>query len=156
MESSASGIAGDSDAEIEAIKRKKMAELQRLAAARASAPSEPILLTDSNFATEIAKHPVLLIDFWAPWCGPCRMVGPLIEQLAREYAGKATFGKLNVDENPLISGSFGVQSIPTMIIFKNGKAADVMVGALPKAQIESRLKQQLLPAGSSSQATFYS
>lgn len=134
-----------SDDELEAIKQRKMAELQKAAAAKEmmSALTEPVVLTDSNFKIEIAKYPVMLVDFWAPWCGPCRMVSPIIEQLAREYSGKVAFGKVNVDENQMISGSFGIQSIPTMMMFKNGKAVDVMVGALPKAQIEMKLKQQL-------------
>ena len=140
------------DSEIETLKRKKLAELQRLAAARASAPTEPITLTDSNFASEVAKYPLMLVDFWAPWCGPCRMVGPIIEQLAHEYTGKAAFGKLNVDDNPRTAGSFGVQSIPTMVIFKGGKAVDVMIGALPKGQIENKIKQQL---GGSSESSPY-
>jgi len=134
-----------SDDELEAIKQKKMAELQKIASAKAmmSALSEPVVLTDSNFKGEVAKYPVMLVDFWAPWCGPCRMVSPIIEQLAREYSGKVAFGKVNVDENQMIAGSFGIQSIPTMMIFKNGKAVDVMIGALPKAQIEMKLRQQL-------------
>jgi thioredoxin 1 len=134
-----------SDDELEAIKQKKMAELQKAAASRAmmSGLTEPIALTDANFQGEIAKYPIILVDFWAPWCGPCRMVGPIIEQLAREYSGKVVFGKVNVDENQRIAGSFGIQSIPTMMIFKGGKAVDVMIGALPKAQIEMKLKQQM-------------
>jgi thioredoxin 1 len=134
-----------SDEELEAIKQRKMAELQKAVAAKAmmSALTEPVILTDSNFKIEIAKYPVMLVDFWAPWCGPCRIVSPIIEQLAREYSGKVAFGKVNVDENQMISASFGIQSIPTMMVFKNGKAVDVMVGALPKAQIEMKLKQQL-------------
>jgi thioredoxin 1 len=134
-----------SDDELEAIKQRKMAELQKAAAAKAmmSALTEPVVLTDSNFKIEIAKYPIMFVDFWAPWCGPCRMVSPIIEQLAREYSGKVAFGKVNVDENQIISASFGIQSIPTMMMFKNGKAVDVMVGALPKAQIEMKLKQQL-------------
>ena len=133
------------DDEIEAIQRKKLAELQKLAADRAalSSVAEPIVLTDSSFASQVSKYPILLVDFWAPWCGPCRMVGPIIEQLAKEYSGRVAFGKLNVDENPQIAGAFGVQSIPTMIIFRSGKAVDVMVGAMPKGQIEMKLKQQL-------------
>ena len=135
----------NSDEELEAIKQRKMAELQKAVAAKAmmSTLTEPVILTDSNFKIEIAKYPIMLVDFWAPWCGPCRIVSPIIEQLAREYSGKVAFGKVNVDENQMISASFGIQSIPTMMMFKNGKAVDVMVGALPKAQIEMKLKQQL-------------
>ena len=134
-----------SDDDLEAIKQRKMAELQKAAASKAlmSALTEPVILTDSNFKNEIAKYPVMLVDFWASWCGPCRMVSPMIEQLAKEYSGRVAFGKVNVDENQMISGSFGIQSIPTMMIFKGGKAVDVMIGALPKAQIELKINQQL-------------
>lgn len=134
-----------SDDDLEAIKQRKMAELQKAAASKAlmSALTEPVILTDSNFKNEIAKYPVMLVDFWASWCGPCRMVSPMIEQLAKEYSGRVAFGKVNVDENRMTSESFGIQSIPTMMIFKGGKAVDVMIGALPKAQIELKIKQQL-------------
>lgn len=134
-----------SDDELEAIKQRKMAELQKVAATKAmmSALSKPIVLTDSNFKSEVEKYPLMLVDFWAPWCGPCRMVSPTIEQLAREYSGRVAFGKVNVDENQMIAASFGIQSIPTMIIFKNGKVVDMMIGAMPKGQIEMKLKQQL-------------
>ena len=134
------------DEELEAIKHKKLAEVQKEAATKAmmSSITEPIMLTDSNFASEVSKYPIMLVDFWAPWCGPCRMVSPMIEQLSREYSGKVAIGKVNVDENQRIAASFGIQSIPTLMIFKGGKAVDVMVGALPKAQIEMKLKQQLL------------
>jgi thioredoxin 1 len=134
------------DEELEAIKHKKLAELQKEATTKAmmSSVTEPIVLTDSNFASEVSKYPIMLVDFWAPWCGPCRMVSPMIEQLSREYSGKVAFGKVNVDENQRIAASFGIQSIPTLMIFKGGKTVDVMVGALPKAQIEMKLKQQLL------------
>ena len=135
-----------SDDELEAIKDKKLAELRKEAATKAlmSSITEPIVLTDSNFASEVAKYPVMLVDFWAPWCGPCRMVSPIIEQLSREYSGRVAFGKVNVDENQRIAASFGIQSIPTLMIFKGSKAVDVIIGALPKAQIELKLKQQLL------------
>ena len=133
------------ESELEAIRQRKMAELQRMAADKAAIASitQPVHLTDANFAGEIAKYPVILVDFWAPWCGPCRMVAPVIDQLAKEYAGRVVFGKLNVDESPRVAGTFGVQSIPTMMIFKAGKAVDVMVGAMPKGAIETKLKQQL-------------
>lgn len=134
-----------SEDELEAIKQKKMAELQKAAAAKAmlSAITQPVHLTDANFAAEVSKYPIILVDFWAPWCGPCRMVAPAIDQLAKEYSGKVVFGKLNVDESPKVAGSFGVQSIPTMMIFRAGKAVDVIVGAMPKGSIEAKLKQQL-------------
>ena len=135
-----------SDDELEAIKHKKLAELQKEAATKAmmSSITEPIVLTDSNFTSEISKYPIMLVDFWAPWCGPCRIVSPIIEQLSREYSGRVAFGKVNVDENQRIAASFGIQSIPTLMIFKGSKAVDVIMGAVPKAQIEMKLKQQLL------------
>jgi thioredoxin 1 len=135
-----------SDDELEAIKHKKLAELQKEAATKAmmSSVTEPIVLTDSNFASEVTKYPVMLVDFWAPWCGPCRMVSPIIEQLSREYSGRVAFGKVNIDENQRIAASFGIQSIPTLMIFKGSKAVDIIIGAMPKAQIEMKLKQQLL------------
>ena len=135
-----------SDDELEAIKHKKLAELQKEATTKAmmSSITEPIVLTDSNFASEVAKYPVMLVDFWAPWCGPCRMVSPIIEQLSREYSGRVAFGKVNVDENQRTAASFGIQSIPTLMIFKGSKAVDIIIGAMPKAQIEMKLKQQLL------------
>jgi thioredoxin 1 len=136
----------NSDDELEAIKDKKLAELQKEAATKAmmSSITEPLVLTDSNFASEVTKYPIMVVDFWAPWCGPCRMVSPIIEQLSREYSGRVAFGKVNVDENQRIAASFGIQSIPTLMIFKGSKAVDVIIGAMPKAQIEMKLKQQLL------------
>jgi thioredoxin 1 len=136
----------NSDDELEAIKHKKLAELQKEAATKAmmSSITEPIVLTDSNFASEVAKYPIMLVDFWAPWCGPCRMVSPIVEQLSREYSGRVAFGKVNVDENQRTAASFGIQSIPTLMIFKGSKVVDVIIGAMPKAQIEMKLKQQLL------------
>jgi thioredoxin 1 len=139
-------MSASNDEEIEAIKQRKMAELQKALALNTAMSSikEPITLSDSNFKNEVSKYPILLIDFWAPWCGPCRMISPMIEQLAREYTGKVVFGKVNIDENRMITQSFGIQSIPTMIIFKNGKAVDIIVGAIPKVQLETRLHQQVL------------
>ena len=99
----------------------------------------PILLTDSNFNNEVRKYPLMVVDFWAPWCGPCRMVSPVIEQLARELAGKVVFGKVNVDENRTVAGAFGIQSIPTIAILKNGKAIDGFVGAASKSQMEAKI-----------------
>jgi thioredoxin 1 len=101
--------------------------------------SKPVTLDDNNFTESVNKYPLIVVDFWAPWCGPCRMVGPVIEQLAGELAGKVVFGKLNVDESPVTSNTFGIQSIPTLAIFKDGKAVDGMVGAASKSQILSKI-----------------
>ncbi len=134
------------DEEILAIKKRKLTEMQREATTKSAWDNitSPVILTDANFREELSKYPVILIDFWAPWCGPCRMVSPVIEQLAREYAGRVVFGKLNVDENQFIARSFGIQSIPTIMIVKNSKVVDVLVGAMPRAQIESKLKEHIL------------
>ena len=103
--------------------------------------SDPITLTDYNFDENIRKYPLLVVDFWAPWCGPCKMVSPIIEQLAIELRGKAVFGKLNVDENPTVANIFRIQSIPTLIIFKNGEAVDGVMGAVPKQQLMSTVSR---------------
>ncbi len=103
----------------------------------------PVILTDENFEEKLAKSSLMAIDFWAPWCGPCHMIAPIIERLAKDYAGSIVFGKLNVDENPDTSMKFGIMSIPTLIIFKDGKPIDKIVGALPKAVLEDRIRGYL-------------
>ncbi len=95
----------------------------------------PIILTDYNFTEAVNKYQFLIVDFWAAWCGPCKMISPIIEQLSGELAGKVVFGKLNVDENPNVSNAFGIQSIPTIIIFKNGQVVDRIIGAMTKSQL---------------------
>jgi thioredoxin len=103
--------------------------------------AKPVVVTDSTFQREVLEtsgRPVLL-DCWAPWCGPCRMVGPIMEQLAAESNGRYRIAKLNVDENPRIAAQFQIQSIPTMLIFKDGKLVDRLVGAMPKPAIAVRL-----------------
>lgn len=98
-------------------------------------------ITRENFENEVMKSNIpVLIDFWAPWCGPCRMMGPIIEQLAEEYEGKAKVGKVNVDEEGELSQAFGVMSIPTIVLVKDGKVVKQAVGARPKAEVEAMLQ----------------
>ncbi|MBN8703547.1 MAG: thioredoxin [Bacteroidetes bacterium] len=101
-------------------------------------------LTDANFEELVMKSdkPVL-VDFWAEWCGPCRMVGPVVEELSKDYDGKAIIGKVDVDSNPNISMKFGIRNIPTLLFFKNGEIVDKQVGAAPKSALEAKLKAQL-------------
>ena len=98
-------------------------------------------ITRENFENEVMKSNIpVLIDFWAPWCGPCRMMGPIIEQLADEYEGKAKVGKVNVDEEGELSQAFGVMSIPTIVLVKDGKVVKQAVGARPKTEVEAMLQ----------------
>ena len=99
-------------------------------------------LTDSNFDQEI-KNGVVLVDFWAEWCGPCRRIAPIVEELAGQYDGRATVGKLNVDENPSIPGRFMIRGIPTLLLFKNGQLADTLVGVQPKEDIARMIERHL-------------
>ena len=101
-------------------------------------------ITDTNFQTEVLdSEKVSVLDFWAEWCGPCRVVGPIVEELATEYDGKAVIGKVNVDENPEISAKYGIRNIPTILFIKNGEVVDKQVGAVPKSMLEEKLKAQL-------------
>jgi thioredoxin 1 len=129
----------EEDKELEKIKQKKLEEMmKKLNPAWTAAPIE---VTDENFHDVVKKNSKVVIDCWAQWCGPCRMIAPIIEELANDYAGKILFGKLNVDENPKISAEHQIMSIPTLLIFKDGYLVDRIVGAIPKKKLEQRLQQ---------------
>ena len=104
--------------------------------------NQPVTVTDATFETEVERSPLpVMLDMWAPWCGPCRMVGPVVEELAREMAGRVRVAKLNVDENPATAARYHVQSIPTLLVLKNGREIERIVGAQPKAAIVQRLQK---------------
>jgi len=135
----------DEDRELERIKQAKLHEMMKKMSSekQKTFPNEPIELTDATFKEIIQKHPLVVVDCWAPWCGPCRMVAPVIKQLARDYAGKILFGKLNVDENPEVSAQYQIMSIPTLLVFKNGKLVDKIVGAMPRQMLEPKITRYL-------------
>ena len=101
-------------------------------------------LTDATFDETLKSDKPVLVDFWAEWCGPCKMIGPVVEELAGDYEGKAIVAKINVDENPQVTARFGVRSIPTLLVFKNGQIVDKQVGAVPKSVLAGKLQAQVL------------
>ncbi len=106
------------------------------------AAAELVTLTDDNFEQEIeSAEGLAMVDFWAEWCGPCRLVGPIVEELAAEYAGKLKVGKLDVDANRRISMRFNIRSIPSILYFKDGKHVDTVIGAVPKSHLEAKIQQ---------------
>jgi len=104
-----------------------------------NSPGIPIKVTDVDIETNVKKYPLMIVDCWAPWCGPCRMVGPIIEELAKEMQGKIVFGKLNVDENRVTSMKYGIMSIPTLLVFKSGNLVDNIIGAMPKEMLLGKI-----------------
>jgi thioredoxin 1 len=108
------------------------------------ASEKVIALDDSNFENEVLQSPVpVLVDFWASWCAPCKAIAPLVDALANEYEGKVKIGKVNVDESPATPAKYGIRGIPTLILFKDGKMIDQVVGAVPKSQLEALIKKAL-------------
>ena len=104
--------------------------------------SKPITVTDTTFSADVEHSPLpVLLDMWAPWCGPCRMIAPMVEELAGEMSGRVRVAKLNVDENPATAARFGVQSIPTLLVLQHGREVDRIVGVLPKSEIARRLER---------------
>jgi thioredoxin 1 len=125
--------------ELKRIREKKLAEFM----ARKDRGNEPVHVTDADFEETVKKHSLALIDFWASWCGPCLALTPTIEELSKDYAGRVLIGKLNVDENPRTAECFQVFSIPTLLIMKDGKEVDRIVGCVPKKHIEAALGKYL-------------
>jgi len=134
----------EEDAELEEIRAKKMREMMRnMKKEEEGSVCSPITLGNANFKEAIQKHPLMLIDCWAAWCGPCTMIAPVIDELAREYSDRLVVGKLNVDENSETATRFGIMSIPTLLVMKNGKEVERIIGAVPKPFIEDKLKKYL-------------
>ena len=107
--------------------------------------AKPQEVTDASFETEVVQNDLpVLVDFWAPWCGPCRMVAPVVDELSEEYDGRVAFYKLNTDENPNVATSYGIRSIPTLLVFKNGEVAGQIVGFRPKSDLAKRLDEALV------------
>ena len=101
-------------------------------------------ISDASFEADVLKAPgLVLVDFWAEWCGPCKMIGPVLEELANEMQGKVTIAKMNVDENPAMAGKFGIRSIPTLMLFKDGQSVSTKVGALPKQALQAWIQENL-------------
>jgi thioredoxin 1 len=133
------------DEELKIINEKRMKKLQQIMNEKELLKNikDPLNLDDSNFSQTIDKFPLLLVDFWAPWCGPCRMMSPLIDQIGKDYVGKLVVGKVNVDENPTVSRQFGISSIPTLILFKRGQTVNKIIGSVSKNKIDEMVRMHL-------------
>jgi len=129
--------------EVEKLKQKMLRKMLMNMQKKEEMPSKPLKATDENFDEIISKYDVVVVDFWAPWCGPCRLIAPVIEKLAKEMKGKVVFAKLNVDENPKMAMRYRVMSIPTLILFKEGKIADRLVGALPEDMLRDWVERYI-------------
>ena len=132
--------------ELDEIKKKKLEHLKNKYMTRGknmneNMPNKPIEIKDIDFDKNIKKYQTIVIDCWAPWCGPCRMVGPVIDDLAKELQGKIVFGKLNVDENQITASKYSIMSIPSLLVFKNRELVDKIVGAMPKDMLKAKLAQ---------------
>jgi thioredoxin 1 len=131
--------------EIEEIRQRKIAELVNSASQAGGNDllDAPVTVTDTNFEEVIKKHQTVVVDCWAPWCGPCRMLSPTIEAMAKDYKGKAVFAKLNTDENIGVASKYRIMSIPTLLYFRDGKLVDKTVGALPRPMLDTQMRKVL-------------
>ncbi|MFC1507311.1 thioredoxin [Thermoproteota archaeon] len=125
--------------ELEVIRAKKMEEMMRTS----RSVSVPVKISDMTFNETLNKSKVVVVDCWADWCSPCKMIAPIIDKLAEEYSGRVLFTKLNVDENPKSASKYGIMSIPTLLVFKSSKLVDTIVGAVPKHHIETIMKKHV-------------
>ena len=145
-----SAVVSDEEREMERIRERKMRDMEEKVKAmkeegakKGGIIDRPLKITDGTFVEAVKKYPLLVVDCWAPWCGPCKMIAPVLEEMAKEYAGRVVFGKLNVDENPETAVRFNVMSIPTLLIMKDGKEVDRIIGAVPKQSIEGKLRRHM-------------
>jgi thioredoxin 1 len=133
--------------ELDEIRKKKMekimSDLSKTPEPKANLPDEPIVITDETVESAASQYPLLILDCWAEWCGPCRMIAPILEELARELSGKVVIGKLNVDQNMATANKYRISAIPTLLVFKDGKLIDKMVGAYPKATLAAKIQKYL-------------
>jgi thioredoxin 1 len=133
--------------EIDAIRQKRINEMMQQVSASKSGgngwPDAPVEVSDANFEEFVKKYPKVVVDCWAPWCGPCRMLSPTVEAMARDHKGKVVFGKLNTDDNYSTAAKFKIMSIPTLLFFKDGKLVNKTVGAAPRASVESEMRKVL-------------
>jgi thioredoxin 1 len=138
-------LENEEDKELERIKRARMQEIMksRTTEKKEMLSDKPIEVTDATFKEIVERHPLVVVDCWASWCGPCRIVALVIEELARDYAGKVLFGKLNVDKNRVTAMQYQIRGIPTLLVFHHGKLVDRIIGALPKQILEPKIKCHL-------------
>jgi len=133
--------------ELDEIKKRKkekmMSDMKKSVEPSVQFPDKPVVITDETMDAAAAQYPVFILDCWAEWCGPCRTIGPIIEELAREMKGKVVFGKLNVDQNMQTANKHRISAIPTMLVFKNGKLVDKIIGAYPKATLAGKIQKYL-------------
>ena len=136
------------DEDLKRIRQKKLREIIKKVSERnpqknVSTSNKPVELNDATFAETVRNHPFVVVDCWAPWCGPCNVVAPIIEKMVQDYAGTVLFGKLNVDENRMIAMQYQIMSIPTILVFKDGKLVDRIVGAMPRQMLEPKITRYL-------------